>query len=213
MNIDSLNDKKLPEILIHEIQHVVQFIENFAKGGSPKYVREQIRREISSNVNSLKQKIAKIESEEQKNLVENYLNALNEVYLTNDDKNGYYSTKAKKLGKLVGREWKKICDDFSETNQRLRMFEESDLFSDRTLYNYLGGEQEANHAMYRAKYQPKGMPKPHDSNAIIIFGDYEFPADYSMENEELQRNIESGRAAIEKIIKANWLQNLCLMSL
>ncbi len=82
--------KYMNGILNHEIQHVIQDIEGFAKGGSPRLVRGEVKKRFDEVTKQIKQLRAEGKEDEAKTLIEKNRGLYN-AYQKNDDYNSYKS--------------------------------------------------------------------------------------------------------------------------
>lgn len=82
--------KYMNGILIHEIQHVIQDIEGFAKGGSPRLVRGEVKKKLNEVTKQIRQLRAEGKEDEAKALIEKNRGLYN-AYQKNDDYNSYKS--------------------------------------------------------------------------------------------------------------------------
>lgn len=82
--------KYMNGILNHEIQHVIQDIEGFAKGGSPRLVRGEVKKRFDEVTKQIKQLRAEGKEYEAKALIEKNRGLYN-AYQKNDDFNSYKS--------------------------------------------------------------------------------------------------------------------------
>lgn len=82
--------KYMNDILNHEIQHAIQDIEGFAKGGSPRLVRGEIKKRFDEVTKQIKQLRAEGKEDEAKALIEKNRGLYN-AYTKNDDFNSYKS--------------------------------------------------------------------------------------------------------------------------
>lgn len=82
--------KYMNGILNHEIQHVIQDIEGFAKGGSPRLVRGEVKKRFDEVTKQIKQLRAEGKEDEAKALIEKNRGLYN-AYTKNDDFNSYKS--------------------------------------------------------------------------------------------------------------------------
>lgn len=82
--------KYMNGILNHEIQHVIQDIEGFAKGGSPRLVRGEVKKRFGDVTKQIKQLRAEGKEDEAKALIEKNRGLYN-AYTKNDDYNSYKS--------------------------------------------------------------------------------------------------------------------------
>ena len=82
--------KYMNSILNHEIQHAIQDIEGFAKGGSPRLVRGEVKKKLNEVTKQIRQLRAEGKEDEAKALVEKNRGLYN-AYQKNDDYNSYVS--------------------------------------------------------------------------------------------------------------------------
>lgn len=82
--------KYMNGILNHEIQHAIQDIEGFAKGGSPKLIRGEVKKKLNEVTKQIRQLRAEGKEDEAKALVEKNRGLYN-AYQKNDDYNSYKS--------------------------------------------------------------------------------------------------------------------------
>ena len=82
--------KYMNDILNHEIQHAIQDIEGFAKGGSPRLVRGEVKKRFNEVTKQIKQLRAEGKEDEAKALIEKN-RGLYDAYMKNDDFNSYKS--------------------------------------------------------------------------------------------------------------------------
>ena len=82
--------KYMNDILNHEIQHAIQGIEGFAKGGSPRLVRGEVKKRFDEVTKQIKQLRAEGKEDEAKALIEKNRGLYN-AYTNNDDFNSYKS--------------------------------------------------------------------------------------------------------------------------
>lgn len=82
--------KYMNSLLNHEIQHAIQDIEGFAKGGSPRLVRGEVKKKFSEVTKQIKQLRAEGKEDEAKALIEKNRGLYN-AYTKNDDYNSYKS--------------------------------------------------------------------------------------------------------------------------
>lgn len=82
--------KYMNDILNHEIQHAIQGIEGFAKGGSPRLVRGEVKKRFDEVTKQIKQLRAEGKEDEAKALIEKNRGLYN-AYTKNDDFNSYKS--------------------------------------------------------------------------------------------------------------------------
>lgn len=82
--------KYMNGILNHEIQHVIQDIEGFSKGGSPRLVRGEVKKKLNEVTKQIRQLRAEGKEDEAKALIEKNRGLYN-AYQKNDDYNSYKS--------------------------------------------------------------------------------------------------------------------------
>ena len=82
--------KYMNSILNHEIQHAIQDIEGFAKGGSPRLIRGEVKKKLNEVTKQIRQLRAEGKEDEAKALVEKNRGLYN-AYQKNDDYNSYVS--------------------------------------------------------------------------------------------------------------------------
>ena len=82
--------KYMNGILNHEIQHAIQDIEGFAKGGSPRLVRGEVNKRFDEVTKQIKQLRAEGKEDEAKAIIEKNRGLYN-AYTKNDDYNSYKS--------------------------------------------------------------------------------------------------------------------------
>lgn len=82
--------KYMNDILNHEIQHAIQDIEGFAKGGSPRLVIGEVKKRFDEVTKQIKQLRAEGKEDEAKALIEKNRGLYN-AYTKNDDFNSYKS--------------------------------------------------------------------------------------------------------------------------
>ena len=82
--------KYMNGILNHEIQHAIQDIEGFARGGSPRLIRGEVKKKLNDVTKQIRQLRAEGKEDEAKALVEKNRGLYN-AYQKNDDYNSYKS--------------------------------------------------------------------------------------------------------------------------
>ena len=82
--------KYMNSILNHEIQHAIQSIEGFDRGGSPRLVRGEIKKRLAEVTKQIRQLRAEGKEDEAKSIVEKNRGLYN-AYQANDDYNSYKS--------------------------------------------------------------------------------------------------------------------------
>jgi site-specific DNA-cytosine methylase len=82
--------KYMNSILNHEIQHAIQHIEGFTRGGSPRLIRGEVKKKFNEVTKQIRQLRAEGKEDEAKALVEKNRGLYN-AYQKNDDYNSYKS--------------------------------------------------------------------------------------------------------------------------
>ena len=82
--------KYMNSILNHEIQHAIQHIEGFARGGSPSLIRGEVKKKFNEVTKQIRQLRSEGKEDEAKALVEKNRGLYN-AYQKNDDYNSYKS--------------------------------------------------------------------------------------------------------------------------
>lgn len=82
--------KYMNSILNHEIQHAIQHIEGFSRGGSPSLIRGEVKKKFNEVTKQIRQLRAEGKEDEAKALVEKNRGLYN-AYQKNDDYNSYKS--------------------------------------------------------------------------------------------------------------------------
>ncbi len=138
------NDNEAKSILVHEIQHLIQKREGFARGGDPKTAREQIQKEIKM----LNKQLISF-SDDEKNYL-SYQNTWLDAVMEGDmEKASRVSTEIEKLEKRISKERRAEIQEIKARRTALKnaLTEEVDGVD---LYWRLAGEQEARYAQSRA---------------------------------------------------------------
>lgn len=138
------NDNEAKSILVHEIQHLIQKREGFARGGDPKTAREQIQKEIKM----LNKQLISF-SDDEKNYL-SYQNTWLDAVIEGDmEKASRVSTEIEKLEKRISKERRAEIQEIKARRTALKnaLTEEVDGVD---LYWRLAGEQEARYAQSRA---------------------------------------------------------------
>lgn len=168
------NDNEAKSILVHEIQHLIQKREGFARGGGPKTAREQIREEQRI----LDRQFGSFSEDEKAYLV--YQDMWMDATLIefDDKKAARASAEIEKLEKRIGKERRAEIQEIKARRTALKnaLTEGGDGVD---LYWRLAGEQEARYAESRAALNSenaKGIPSPHGTDAIVVFGNVAIPA-------------------------------------
>ena len=173
------NDNEAKSILVHEIQHLIQKREGFARGGGPKTAREQIREEQRI----LDRQFGSFSEDEKAYLV--YQDMWMDATLIefDDKKAARASAEIEKLEKRIGKERRAEIQEIKARRTALKnaLTEGRDGVD---LYWRLAGEQEARYAESRAvlnSENAKGIPSPHGTDAIVVFGNVAIPANTQSE--------------------------------
>ena len=106
--------KYMNGILNHEIQHVIQDIEGFAKGGSPRLVRGEVKKRFDEVTKQIKQLRAEGKEDEAKALIEKNRGLYN-AYQKNDDFNSYKSLAGEVEARNVSARLNMTPDDRRKT--------------------------------------------------------------------------------------------------
>ncbi|WP_302489784.1 LPD23 domain-containing protein [uncultured Mitsuokella sp.] len=160
------DDKQAKMTLVHEIQHVIQSIEGFAKGGNAN-TRALIEPQMQRKLFDLGQEINGIDGGRR------YVNAKEEV------------SRQMLFGNMESDAYKKAEQEYQEASAALSKEDRAHLdelagriqklqrqmgLSDTEFYRHLAGEQEASMTAARAENPTKEMPVPHTKDAIILYG-------------------------------------------
>ena len=174
--------------LVHEIQHVIQKHEGFASGGNLFFAREAANEKIDEARKAVK---ALTHGDEYYNLRRDYEDAWNERRY---DEGRAAGIKLKELeSALPKEEIEKLDEAYENYLAVLDSFKGQSIFS---IYERLGGEQEAREAADRAESGAyETMPHPHQSDAIIVFDGKEMP--YSQNVDNLGENMDNRRGSDE----------------
>lgn len=140
--------KEVKSTTIHEIQHIIQDIECFAKGGSL-----ATKNTLSSQLKAQYNKIPKDTIDKYKNL-----------YAKTDDMDDLDAWSKAMI------EFDNFYDEHEHEINIMTKWEKVSKSSDYEVYKNLGGEQEARETASRAMTSRDDMPVIHDNNAIIYFG-------------------------------------------
>jgi len=137
----NISDEEKNKTLIHEIQHMIQKVENFGRGGSPETVREQIKKEIES----IKKNLAGIpHSDEYIKANDEFLSSLG----ANEEKRNESSKKIEDITAKMGEY--AVEKTLALSNRQKNLEEILKSGDDYYLYYNLAGEQEARAAEERA---------------------------------------------------------------
>lgn len=167
------NDNEAKSILVHEIQHLIQKREGFARGGDPKTTRNQIREEQRI----LDRQFRSFSEDEKAYLVYQDM-WMDATFVEFDDKKAARaSAEIEKLEKRISKERRAEIQEIKARRTALKnaLTEGGDGVD---LYWRLAGEQEARYAENRAALNSenaKGIPSPHGTDAIVVFGNVAIP--------------------------------------
>ena len=173
------NDNEAKSILVHEIQHLIQKREGFARGGDPKTARNQIREEHRI----LDRQFRSFSEDEKAYLVYQDM-WMDATFVEFDDKKATRaSAEIEKLEKRISKERRAEIQEIKARRAALKnaLTEGGDGVD---LYWRLAGEQEARYAQSRAALNSenaKGIPSPHGTDAIVVFGNVAIPANTQSE--------------------------------
>ena len=168
------NDNEAKSILVHEIQHLIQKREGFARGGDPKTAHNQIREEHRI----LDRQFGSFSEDEKAYLVYQDM-WMDATFVEFDDKKATRaSAEIEKLEKRISKERRAEIQEIKARRTALKnaLTEGGDGVD---LYWRLAGEQEARYAESRAALNSenaKGIPSPHGTDAIVVFGNVAIPA-------------------------------------
>ena len=215
----SANKIKMKQALVHELQHIIQVKENFAKGGTPEAVRESLQAEKAILFDEMEDFLNKnIKAAEEKAKIENYMNLIADLSVATFDipvrkSSKKYEKAVEKVNrlkeeiKLAGKKIpKKIQDKIKDTFNKIHKLSvpEHSYYSDQNLYNRLGGEQEAREVEQRLlleEYERADIvPTPHTDDAIIIFGGKEFLMSNSLDNSAQNIDNADSQTVFEKYL-------------
>lgn len=202
------NDNEAKSILVHEIQHLIQKREGFARGGGPKTAREQIREEQRI----LDRQFGSFSEDEKAYLV--YQDMWMDATLIefDDKKAARASAEIEKLEKRISKERRAEIQEIKARRTALKnaLTEGGDGVD---LYWRLAGEQEARYIESRAALNKQAtkeatdMPSPHDVDAIVVFGNIAIPANATNKDYLQPRKTQLYIPAEKLSIKASPLQH------
>lgn len=202
------NDNEAKSILVHEIQHLIQKREGFARGGGPKTAREQIREEQRI----LDRQFGSFSEDEKAYLV--YQDMWMDATLIefDDKKAARASAEIEKLEKRISKERRAEIQEIKARRTALKnaLTEGGDGVD---LYWRLAGEQEARYIESRAALNKQAtkeatdMPSPHDVDAIVVFGNIAIPANATNKDYLQPRKTQLYIPAEKLSIKARPLQH------
>lgn len=196
------NDDEIKSTLVHEIQHLIQGREGFARGGSPQNARAQIRGEIEV----LDGQRARFSEDEKAYLA--YQDMWMDATLVEFDgeKADRAAAEIEKLKKRISKERQVEILGLDGRHKALikALTEGGD---DLNLYWRLAGEQEARYVQSRAALNNQGnkeaadMPSPHDVDAIVVFGNMAIPANATVET-SAQNTLHGDEQEVQRQIRA-----------
>lgn len=196
------NDDEIKSTLVHEIQHLIQGREGFACGGNPQNARAQIRGEIEV----LDGQRARFSEDEKAYLAYQDM-WMNAAFVESDgEKADRAAAEIKKLDKRINKERRAEIQEIEARRNTLKdaLTEGGD---DLDLYWRLAGEQEARYAQSRAALNNQGnkedtdMPRPHDMDAIVVFGNIAIPANATVET-SAQNTLHGDEQEVQRQIRA-----------
>lgn len=196
------NDNEAKSILVHEIQHLIQKREGFARGGGPKTAREQIREEQRI----LDRQFGSFSEDEKAYLV--YQDMWMDATLIefDDKKAARASAEIEKLEKRISKERRAEIQEIKARRTALKnaLTEGGDGVD---LYWRLAGEQEARYIESRAVLNKQvtkeatDMPSPHDVDAIVVFGNMAIPANTTVKA-SVQNTLHGDEQEVQRQIRA-----------
>lgn len=160
------DDKQAKMTLVHEIQHVIQSIEGFAKGGNAN-TRALIEPQMQRKIFELGQEINGIDGGRR------YVNAKEEVsrqMLFGDMKSDVYKKAEQEYQEASAALGKEDRAHLDELAGRIQKLQRQTGLSDTEFYRHLAGEQEARMTAERAENPTNELPVPHTNDAIIMYG-------------------------------------------
>lgn len=199
-------DKDIPvyemkEVLVHEIQHVIQYKERFSTGGNIYTVKGQIQ----DTIDKLNIDLHEIELKNPK--ARAYMDKANEII---DSVNEFNFTRAKQLNE----ERKTLLDTLPEEERKelstierdLDLLEDAAKQDDYAAYRRLSGEAEAFMTQERAKNTDKSMPNYNTpyGPAVINLGGNELPFFASKEMNKEVSTINKFYEQLLQDIKNGW---------
>lgn len=196
------NNNEAKSTLVHEIQHLIQKREGFARGGDPKTAREQIQKEKDI----LNDEFQSLSADETNYLI--YQDMWMEAALVEFDhkKADRFSADIKKLEKRISKERRvEIQEIKARRTALIKALTEGE--DDLNLYWRLAGEQEARYVQSRAALNNQGnkeaadMPSPHDVDAIVVFGNMAIPANATVET-SAQNTLHGDEQEVQRQIRA-----------
>lgn len=196
------NDDEIKSTLVHEIQHLIQGREGFARGGSPQNARAQIRGEIEV----LDGQRARFSEDEKAYLA--YQDMWMDAALVEFDgeKADRAAAEIEKLKKRISKERQvEILGLDGRRKALIKALTEGG--DDLNLYWRLAGEQEARYVQSRAALNNQGnkeaadMPSPHDVDAIVVFGNMAIPANATVET-SAQNTLHGDEQEVQRQIRA-----------
>ena len=193
------NDNKAKSTLVHEIQHLIQRREGFARGGTPETARNQIQQEI----NMLNKRLISLSEDEKAYL--SYQDMWMDATFTEFDQekaNRAYA-EIEKLEKSISKE-RRV--EIQEMKARCTVLKNAlaEGGNGLDLYWRLAGEQEARYVASRAAQNSenaKGVPSPHDADAIVVFRNTAVPVNASMDT-SIQNTLRGDEQEVQRQIRA-----------
>lgn len=196
------NDDEIKSTLVHEIQHLIQGREGFARGGNPQNARAQIRGEIEV----LDGQRARFSEDEKAYLAYQGM-WMNAAFVEFDgEKADRAAAEIEKLKKRISKERQvEILGLDGRRTALIKALTEGG--DDLNLYWRLAGEQEARYVQSRAALNNQGnkedtdMPSPHDVDAIVVFGNMAIPANATVET-SAQNTLHGDEQEVQRQIRA-----------
>lgn len=196
------NDDEIKSTLVHEIQHLIQGREGFARGGSSQNARAQIRGEIEV----LDGQRARFSEDEKAYLAYQDM-WMNAAFVEFDgEKADRAAAEIEKLKKRISKERQvEILGLDGRRTALIKALTEGG--DDLNLYWRLAGEQEARYVQSRAALNNQGnkedtdMPSPHDVDAIVVFGNMAIPANATVEA-SAQNTLHGDEQEVQRQIRA-----------
>lgn len=196
------NDDEIKSTLVHEIQHLIQGREGFARGGNSQNARAQIRGEIEV----LDGQRARFSEDEKAYLAyqDMWMNAA--LVEFDGEKADRAAAEIEKLKKRISKERQvEILGLDGRRKALIKALTEGG--DDLNLYWRLAGEQEARYVQSRAALNNQGnkeaadMPSPHDVDAIVVFGNMAIPANATVET-SAQNTLHGDEQEVQRQIRA-----------
>ncbi|WP_304117488.1 LPD23 domain-containing protein [Phascolarctobacterium succinatutens] len=168
---DTLNDMrpndKIKETLVHEVQHIIQNAEDFAAGGNPKYVNEQMKHQLLKYDEEIK-RIHPKAWEYQKALLEydiaDWDHAMGEI---SDEEFQERKDEVTELEEQIPEDKVKRIKKIYELRADLQWKAENEDAKAFDNYHNLHGEQEARAASMKARLYTMGASQERIDNEVL----------------------------------------------